>query len=65
MAVGYPLFTLFTLFTLVTGHANWINRKELIAGLQRAMGFSEYRNRSDSDVTLHKDSVVAVHFNLS
>lgn len=56
MAVGYPLFT---------GHANWISRKELITGLQREMGFGEYRSRADSDATLHKGSVVAVRFNLS
>lgn len=56
MAVGYPL---------LTGHANWINRKELIAGLQRAKGFGQCENRADSDATLHKGSVVAVGFNLS
>lgn len=56
MAVGYPL---------LTGHANWINRKALIAGLQRAMGFGEYRNRADSDASLHKGSVFAAGFNLS
>lgn len=54
MAVGYPLFT---------GHANWINRKELIVGVQRAMGFGECRNRADNDASLHKGSVVAVCFN--
>lgn len=51
--------------SFVSGHAERINRKELIAGLQRAMGFGEYRNRADSDVYLHKGSVVAVGFNLS
>lgn len=56
MAVGYPL---------LTGHANWINRKALIAGLQRAIGFGEYRNRADSDASLHKGTVFAAGFNLS
>lgn len=49
----------------VSGHAKQINRKELIAGLRRAVGFGEHRNRADSDVDLHKGSVVAASFNLS
>lgn len=56
VAVGHPL---------LTGHANWISRKELIVGLQRAMGFGECRNTADSDGSLHKGGVVAVGFNLS
>jgi len=51
--------------SFVSGHTKWINRKELIAGFQRAMGFGEYRNRAGSDVYLHKGSVVAMGFNLS
>lgn len=49
----------------VSARAKRIDRNELIAGLQRAMGFGEDRNRADSDVYLHKGSVVAVGFNLS
>lgn len=51
--------------SFVFGHTKQINRKELIAGLQRATGFGEHRNRADRDVYLHKGSVVAVGFNLS
>lgn len=51
--------------SLVSDHAKQINMKELIAGLQRAMEFGEYRNRADSDVCLHKGSAAAVCFNLS
>lgn len=35
------------------------------SGAPKGSGFSEYRNRADSDASLHKGSVVAVGFNLS
>lgn len=56
MAVGCPLYLVMQSRSI---------EKKLIAGLQRAVSFNEYKNRADCEICLHKGSVVAVDFNVS